>query len=127
MLGSRPRRVSQVACAAIAGAAFFGAIASPASARPFVADEPGYAPLDQGSIAIKGSATAWTSRASSLTVPNPGGVSGEVVVGVVTARLSGSGSITAPFGWTEVRRDSNIGGAALSQALYTKVVSDFEP
>ena len=108
---------SESACAAILGLALYGAFASPAAARPFYAEEPGYAPLEGGSITIRGSATAWTSRASSLTVPNPGGLGGELLVGVVTARLSGGGSITAPVGWIEVRRDSNIGGAALSQAL----------
>ena len=124
--GAAPTR-RPVACAAILGLALYGAFASPAAARPFNAQEPGYAPLEGGSITIRGSATAWTSRASSLTVPNPGGLGGELLVGVVTARLSGGGSITAPVGWTEVRRDSNIGGAALSQALYIRVVSAFEP
>jgi hypothetical protein len=41
----------------------------------------------------------------------------------VTARLSPGGSITGPAGWTLIRRDSNIGGAALSQVLYFMVAT----
>ena len=49
------------------------------------------------------------------------------MIAVVTARLSGSEAITSPAGWTRVRRDSNIGGAALSQVLQYKVAGAFEP
>ena len=113
---------------ALIAAALFAASASPAAARVLLVEENGFAPPgNEGSIAVKGSSTARTSRASSLTVAHPGGMEGDVVVGVVTARLSASGSIVGPSGWTLIRRDSNIGGAALSQALYFKVVSAFEP
>ena len=127
MFGSRPRPVTSATRIVLIAAALFAASASPAAGRVFLAEESGLFPADEGSITVKGSSTARTSRASSLTVAHPGGVQGDVLVGVVTVRLSASGSIVGPAGWTLVRRDSNIGGAALSQALYLKVVSAFEP
>ena len=127
MFGSRPR-LRFAARIALIGTALFAVSAGPAFGRVFVVDEPGFVPsAGEGSITVKGSATARTSRASSLTVVQPGGMQGDFLVAVVTARLSPGGSITGPQGWTFVRRDSNIGGAALSQALYVKVVSAFEP
>ena len=62
-----------------------------------------------------------------LTIAQPPLVAGDVMVAVITPRLSGGGAIGAPAGWTRVRRDSNIGGASLSQALYVKVATMFEP
>src|SRR5262249_50712274 len=110
------------------GTALFVLSAGPAFGRVFVREEPGFVPsAGEGSITVKASSTARTSRATSLTVAQPGGMVGDVLIGVVTARLGPGGSITGPLGWTLVRRDSNIGGAALSQALYAKVISGFEP
>src|SRR5262245_21876321 len=129
MFGSRPRLAIRIACIALVAGALFATSASPALGRVFLQDEEGYVPPPNsgGSIVLKGSATAWTSRASSLTVPHPGGAEGDVLIGVVTARLSAGGSVTPPLGWSLVRRDSNIGGAALSQALYLRVLTAFEP
>src|SRR5436190_17725119 len=128
MLGSRPRLARHAARIGFVAALMIAASASPAQARVYLAEEQELAPPPSGgSIVLKSSATAWTSRASSLTVPQPGGVERDVLIGVVTARLSGSGSISAPLGWTLVRRENNIGGTALSQALYFKVRSAFEP
>ena len=49
------------------------------------------------------------------------------MLAVVTVRLSGSETITAPFGWTLIRRDGSTSGAALSQVLLFRVATALEP
>src|SRR4029453_13973714 len=126
MFGSRPRH-KFAARIALIGTALFVVSARPAFGV-FVADEPEFGPsAGGGSITVKASATARTSRASSLTVAQPGGLVGDGLIGVGTGRLRPGGPPPPPRGGARVRRDSNIGGAALSQALYVKVVAGFEP
>ena len=83
----------------------------------------------EGTFTFVGRTTARTSsKSSSLTIARPSGVvGGHVMIAALTPRLSPSGTITAPLGWTLIRRDKNIGGTSLSQALFYKVVSTLEP
>jgi chitodextrinase len=75
--------------------------------------------------------TATAAAASaSVTVSRPAGlVAGDVLVASVTARATASSPITAPTGWTQVRRDAcaGSGGVELAQALYVHVASPSEP
>src|SRR5215216_1091733 len=80
-----------------------------------------------GRFVLQGTTTARVSKGRSITIPQPPGGAGDLMIASVTARLSGGGSITAPVGWTTVRLDSNIGGTALSQMLLYKAVTEFEP
>jgi len=142
MFESRPRLIGRAACVAfLVAAVLAGAFASPADAgrrpksRVFSAVKAmlknGGQPLPQratyGSFVLRGSSTARTSQARSLTIARPAALPGDVMVAVVTAPLSGSGTLTSPAGWIRVRRDNNIGGAALSQVLQYKVAGVFEP
>lgn len=72
-------------------------------------------------------ATPSSSAVSSLTIARPAGtVSGHVMVAQIAVR--GSGSITAPSGWTELRRtDASGGGNVMQQAVYVKVAGATEP
>jgi hypothetical protein len=142
MFESRPRLIGRAACIAfLVAAVLAGAFASPADgvrrpkSRVFSAIKAmlkdGVHPLPQratrGTFILRGSSTGRTSRARSLTIDRPVALPGDVMIVVVTARLSGSDAITSPTGWIRVRRDSNIGGAALSQVLQYKVAGVFEP
>ena len=126
MFESRPRLIGRAACVAfLVAAVLAGAFASPAEgvrrpkSRVFNAVKAklknGGQPLPQtatrGTFVLRGSSTARTSRARSLTIDRPVALPGDVMIAVVSARLSGSEAITSPAGWTLVRRDSNIGGA----------------
>jgi hypothetical protein len=53
---------------------------------------------------------------------------GHVLVAAVDVRLTGGyARITAPSGWSLVRRDSSTTGASLTQAVYVKVAGSSEP
>ena len=55
-----------------------------------------------------GAVVTATRFGSTLTVPRPSTTaSGDVLVASVHARLSGNATITAPSGWSLIRRDSN--------------------
>jgi Right handed beta helix region len=75
------------------------------------------------------STSATSSSATSLTISTPSGVaSGDVMLAAIDVNLPGSAAITAPSGWTLVRRDNNAQGyAALSQAVYYRVAGNSEP
>jgi hypothetical protein len=69
-------------------------------------------------------------KSASLTILRPAGaLPGDLMFAGLTVRLSASERITAPSGWLQILRDSNIGGTSLTQALYYKIVdsSDFGP
>jgi hypothetical protein len=67
MFGSRPRP-GFAARIAFIGIALFAVSAGPAFGRAFMAEEQGYVSSGgQGTITVKGSTTARTSRANSLT------------------------------------------------------------
>ncbi len=69
-----------------------------------------------------------TSAGSSLTLQRPSGVSaGDAMVAVVAARFDDSKSMSAPAGWSQVRRDSNSDGASLTQVVFVRVATSSEP
>jgi parallel beta-helix repeat protein len=75
-----------------------------------------------------GAASESADPTYALTVATPNGVSGgQVLVAVVGIRQTAKYPITAPSGWTLVRRDSSSSGASLSQAVYVKVAGSSEP
>ncbi|MCC6223265.1 MAG: right-handed parallel beta-helix repeat-containing protein [Thermoleophilia bacterium] len=81
-------------------------------------------------VALRASTTAVSSApTTSLSVALPAGtVAGDVLVAQVDARLSTSGRIAAPDGWTLVRRDVNVTPyASLTQDVYVKVAGASEP
>src|SRR5215207_5160413 len=130
MFGSRPRRTDVV----LMITAFLGVTALAGAATPTAwgsqlmdPEESAVAP-ERGIRVDGGSSSRTSSKSSSLTIARPSGVVvGNVMISAVTPRLSGSGTITGPLGWTLIRRDSNIGGTSLSQALFYKVATAFEP
>lgn len=69
-----------------------------------------------------------TSQTKELTIARPAKLApGDVMVAAVAARTA-AGAISAPAGWTLVRRDmSGNVGAELSQALYLRVSGAREP
>jgi hypothetical protein len=70
------------------------------------------------------STSATTLPATSLTLARPAGVqSGDVLLAVISTRLYASSTITAPSGWTLVRRDSSTTSGGLSQAVYVRAAS----
>jgi hypothetical protein len=78
-------------------------------------------------ITLRTTATsAATSGAASLTINRPGAVvAGDFLLALVNARGGTSRVITAPAGWTLVRRDNN--GTSVAQAVYRKVATASEP
>ena len=70
-----------------------------------------------------------TSATTSITVTRPAGVvAGDVLVGTLTSRIGAAVTISAPAGWTLVRRDACLlPGTQMTQALYYRVASSSEP
>ena len=57
-----------------------------------------------------------------------GVVAGDVLVGTLTSRIGAAVTISAPAGWTLVRRDACLlPGTQMTQALYYRVASSSEP
>ena len=78
--------------------------------------------------AFRAASFAGNATAATLDLPTPSGVAaGDVMVASVDVR--GGPTISAPAGWTLVRRDTNLSGttAILSQAAYYKVATASEP
>jgi chitodextrinase len=75
-----------------------------------------------------GSRTA-TTTTSAITVGKPAGtIAGDVLVATVTARVGAAVTITAPSGWTFVRRETCVLPATqMTQALYVHTASASEP
>src|SRR5262245_56669595 len=122
MLGSRPRpaAISLVALLCAACAAVF----APHASGRVLLNEPA------GNYASNSLNSSGAGKSSSMSLMKPGGVvPGDVMLAGVTARLASNARILAPNGWTLIRRDSNVGGTALTQALYYKVAdsTDFGP
>jgi N,N-dimethylformamidase beta subunit-like, C-terminal len=78
-------------------------------------------------IGLRGASTAGTSgSANRLSIGAPAGVAiGDVMVAQIAVRGGAATSITAPSGWTLVRRDDQ--GAAIAQAVYSHAVPGFPP
>ena len=146
MFGSRPRSLVAVGCTILIGAALLGANASSAapnrlvhkvrkgdfrkawqrSVHRIIGPQAPARPSGNGIFQL-GSSTERVSNAPAITIARPAGMPGDLMLAVVTARLSPSGTISAPPGWTVVRRDSNVGGTALSQLLSYKLMTTLEP
>jgi Fibronectin type III domain len=107
------RKASRIAVAAITVLSSASLLAESAQAAP--------SPV--------GTATA-AAASNTATVSRPAGlVAGDVLVASVTARASAATPVTAPVGWTPVRRDAcaGSGGVELTQALFVRVASPSEP
>jgi hypothetical protein len=106
---SRSRLAAAIGCFAVV----FGVGASNAFAAP-----------------VFSSASETTSSSSSqLTIAVPANVAaGDLMLAAVAVRVPAVTPIAAPSGWTLIRRDNNDPtSAALTQALYFKVVDRWEP
>ena len=77
-----------------------------------------------GTIALRSVATGSTSAASSLvTIPVPAGVvANDVMIAQVTVRGGAATTLTAPAGWSLVRRD-NDGGGQIADGIYVHIVT----
>jgi hypothetical protein len=77
-----------------------------------------------GPITVRGVATGSTSAASSqVTIPVPAGVlANDVMIAQVTVRGGAATTLTAPAGWSLVRRD-NDGGGQIADGIYLHVVT----
>jgi len=66
---------------------------------------------------------------NTLTIGKPSGVAaGTTLLAVVNVRLTGTyAGMTAPSGWTFVRRDQSTSGDKLTQAVYVRVAGSSEP
>jgi VCBS repeat-containing protein len=77
-----------------------------------------------GDIALHAAATGANTGGSTLVLPRPSGtVSGDVLVAATSVR--GIPTITAPSGWTLVRRDAKK--TNFSQAVFVHVATGAEP
>jgi Polysaccharide lyase len=88
------------------------------------------APFPASAVTTLDDATSGsTSSSTSLTLETPAGLAaGHLLIAALDVRLASSSTITAPSGWTLIRRDSNVPPyAALSQALYFKIATSSEP
>ena len=81
-----------------------------------------------GSIAVRGIATGSTSAASDhVTISVPAGVlANDVMVAQMAVRGGSSTALSAPAGWTQIRRDSDTTGQ-VTEGLYYHVVTGAEP
>ena len=81
-----------------------------------------------GSIAVRGIATGSTSAASDhVTISVPAGVlANDVMVAQMAVRGGSSTALSAPAGWTQIRRDSDT-TSQVTEGLYYHVVTGAEP
>ena len=113
MFGKPPSTRQRVAWRRNSRPSSHGAFASPACCSTLQRRRAGYAPLEGGSITIRGSATAGRSRVSRDGAES-GGLGGESLRG--SSPHASRVAVREPPGrLDQARRDSNIGGAALSQ------------
>ncbi|HVL96839.1 MAG TPA: right-handed parallel beta-helix repeat-containing protein [Solirubrobacteraceae bacterium] len=77
---------------------------------------------------LRSVSSAKSASASALTIPAPAGtLAGDVLVAALDVRVDRSVTLTAPDGWSLVRRDSAKGSALMTQAVYVKTAGAFEP
>ena len=77
-----------------------------------------------GNIALRAAASGANAHTATLVLPRPTGTAaGDVVLAAVSVRATPT--ITAPSGWSLVRRDSR--GTAFTQAVYVHVAGASEP
>src|SRR5262245_37677852 len=89
----------------------------------------GSGPALSGGLPSGSDVATATTFGTGLTIQRPGStVQGDVLVASISARLSGTSSITPPNGWSLIRRDSNAPPyLPLTQALYYKVADAGDP
>src|SRR5918912_2548109 len=82
-----------------------------------------------GATLMTVSSSTTSSASNSVSIAKPAGVAaGDLLLAAVDVRASGSVAISAPVGWSLIRRDSNSPGyAALSEALYYRIAGSTEP
>ena len=87
------------------------------------------APAGGAAPNLVGSTSAWADPSNVLTISKPDGVStGTTLLAVVNVRLTGTQArVTAPAGWTLVRRDQSTSGDKLTQEVYVRVAGSSEP
>ena len=87
------------------------------------------APAGGAAPSLVGSTSAWADPSSVLTISKPGGVTaGTTLLAVVNVRLTGIyARVSAPAGWTLVRRDQSTSGDKLTQEVYVRVAGSSEP
>src|SRR5262245_33957469 len=125
MFGSRPRPAAAVlACIAFVGLYMLVAGLPTASAARVGDSETGLAFDPHRGLSTSSRSN---SRTNSLTIASPSALGGEMMVAAITVRLPAGAVLTPPADWTLIRRDSNIGGSALTQGLYYKLATAFEP
>jgi outer membrane protein assembly factor BamB len=86
------------------------------------------APAAEAAIAFRSAASKdQNGSAASITINRPTGtVKGDVMVAIIAVRPS-TVAITAPGGWTLVRRDDNPNGESNTLAVYRRVAGSSEP
>jgi hypothetical protein len=135
VFGSRTRHIAVLFVLPLLSGFVFGQFvgaAAPKASAAFLADAGGMgetvtsgdATDTASSITARGATRSSSgTKGSSLTLARPAGATaGDLLVASLTARLPSSAQITAPPGWTLVRRDVNSGGTSLSQAIYVKML-----
>jgi hypothetical protein len=81
-------------------------------------------PAAPAAITLRGSSTGTNTAVSTLVLPKPASTqAGDVLIASLDAR--GAPSVTAPAGWTLVRKDVN--GTAMVKATYWHVAGAAEP
>jgi hypothetical protein len=128
MFGSRPRPAAAALALFLSGV--LAAALAPQAFGLVVFEEAQLSGITNTSSGTSTHSSSSSGKSSSLRIARPVGVlPGDLMLAGLTARLSSSAQITPPSGWRQVRRDSNIGGATLTQALYYKTAdsSDFGP
>ena len=84
-------------------------------------------PASASTISFRAAASASTWESLSLTIDKPSGtVAGDVMIASIALRPY-TATVTAPAGWTLVRRIDNEGQRANSLAVYYKVAGGSEP
>jgi Bacterial Ig-like domain (group 1)/Bacterial Ig-like domain (group 3) len=111
--------------ASVAALAALGLLSLGSPARDVETDAKPAAFLDP-SITFRAASSAGNSNATTLTISRPAGVvQNDFLIAQITVRGGIGTTITAPAGWTLLRRENN--GATLGQAIYHKVATASEP
>ena len=98
---------------------------TPTAAGATATASPGPTPGAGGPITLRGVATSAPSTAATsiaINVP-PGTANGDVMVAFISARTNSSNVITAPSGWTLLRRDGFNADPFVTVAVYTRSAS----
>jgi hypothetical protein len=77
-------------------------------------------------IVFRGAAATGNGGATTLSIAKPAGVvAGDVLVAQIAVRGGTGTTITAPGGWTSVRRENRL--TTIAQAIYYRVAGTLEP